>query len=284
MTSTERVSRVLRGQTADRTPICGIFSDPVKFKIAEKYGSFAAFEDKYEFDVAFIEDVPVIFEEKSLTDPESPEFYERISAKIKMHKQRGRFCCVTAHGFEVPEGSLKGVTDKRDLTAVYSRIADWNIRFAAHCFECGADMIHISSGLFAFESEIIYRQLLRVADYIRSKNKFVSFNTDGDISELLEIIAYTKFDCIFPWREGPNMPYSRWLDGYKDIFGIIGGLPAENVFTGGNITRTEHEIKRIFRLLRNRRWICCSTEAIGEESSVEEIEAAFDMIYKQARA
>ena len=54
MNSTERVARTIRGQETDRTPIYGWVAANLSGPISAAYGSVAAFEDKYEYDMAHL--------------------------------------------------------------------------------------------------------------------------------------------------------------------------------------------------------------------------------------
>ena len=54
MDSTERVRRTILGQPTDRQPIYGWVSANLTNELNAAYGSVAAFEDKYEFDMSHI--------------------------------------------------------------------------------------------------------------------------------------------------------------------------------------------------------------------------------------
>ena len=58
MTSRERVLHAIKGEPTDRTPIYGWVSANLSEEIKARYGSVAAFEDRYEFDVAHIFGAP----------------------------------------------------------------------------------------------------------------------------------------------------------------------------------------------------------------------------------
>jgi len=68
MNSTERVRRVITGQSADRTPIYGWCSGNFPEKVTEYFGSPAALEDRYEFDAAHIFGGPATYNEDSLNE------------------------------------------------------------------------------------------------------------------------------------------------------------------------------------------------------------------------
>ena len=54
MTSRELVIRTMKGENPGRTPVYGWVSANLSEQISEAYGSVAAFEDKYKFDMAHI--------------------------------------------------------------------------------------------------------------------------------------------------------------------------------------------------------------------------------------
>jgi len=45
----------------------------------------------------------------------------------------------------------------------------------------------------------------------------------------------------------------------------------------------EKEIRRIFSLLKGKRWICCTSHFVQKHCSVEDLTFAYELIYKLAR-
>lgn len=115
MNSTQRVRNTILGLETDRQPIYGWVSANLDEEISRQYGSVAAFEDHYEFDMAHIFGGPnpvneavveklkkeneemtpdLLLEADFITSPENPADYENIKASIAHHKERDRFCYV----------------------------------------------------------------------------------------------------------------------------------------------------------------------------------------------
>ena len=46
---------------------------------------------------------------------------------------------------------------------------------------------------------------------------------------------------------------------------------------------TEAEIRRVFGLLRGKRWICCTTHFVQKHCSVADLAFAYDLICRLAR-
>ena len=63
MTGYERVKRVITGKDYDRQPMYGWVWGNLGGEITEHWGSVAAFEDKYEFDIAHLFGGPYCFKE-----------------------------------------------------------------------------------------------------------------------------------------------------------------------------------------------------------------------------
>ena len=112
MNSTERVRNTILGKPTDRQPIYGWLEANLSEQLTEAYGSVAAFEDKYEFDMAHIFGGPGAFREDVLqqlreeneeltpdllleadifTSPDQPEEYENLKEALAFHKRRERF-------------------------------------------------------------------------------------------------------------------------------------------------------------------------------------------------
>ena len=79
------------------------------------------------------------------------------------------------------------------------------------------------------------------------------------------------------------MSYQLWLDKYSDRFAIMGGVCIQTTLGFGDLERLEREIRRVFSLLKNKRWICCTTHFVQHHCTLGELEFAFDLIYKLAR-
>ena len=64
MTSAQRVRNTILGKPVDRQPIYGWVIENLEGPIREHWGSVAAFEDHYEFDMAHIFGGPAVFNQE----------------------------------------------------------------------------------------------------------------------------------------------------------------------------------------------------------------------------
>ena len=78
------------------------------------------------------------------------------------------------------------------------------------------------------------------------------------------------------------MPYSLYLDKYQDKLGILGGICVQSALGFEDFERLEREIRRVFSILKGKRWICCTTHFVQEHCSIEELIFAFDLARKLA--
>ncbi len=321
MTSAERVKNAILGLPVDRTPIYGWVSANLSGPIASSYGYVSAFEDKYRFDAAHIFGGPgpfnntvinnirascdemtpdMLLDADIFTDPDRISDYQNIRGNIDFHKERGRFCYVQTPGFFENFNGIFKIEDQLlylaeypdELGELYRRQAEWTKKFADHCLECGADMIHISDDWGAQNNlmfspstwkKLIKPNLITVVDHVHSRGALASLHSDGCIAPVVDELADIGINCIHPWQESANMPYSLWLDNYSDRFAIMGGICVQTTLGFGNYRHLENEIRRVFSLLRGKRWICCTTHFVQNHCSLVELEFAFDLIYKLAR-
>ena len=321
MNSTERITRAILGKETDRTPIYGWVSANLRDELTAAYGSVAAFEDKYEFDMAHLFAGPHAFNdalinsirEKNdeltpdlLTDkdifltPDDPGSYQKLDTLLDFHKKRGRFCYIQTPGFFEQFNSVFGIENQLlwlamypdELGELYRRQADWTIKFAGHCIDHGVDMVHISDDwgaqkdlLFspALWRELIYPQMKRVVDYVHSRGCFCSLHSDGCVKKVADGIAQLGLDVVHPWQESAGMGYDLYLDNYADKFAILGGVCVQSAI--GLLPRDalEAEIRRVFGLLKGRRWVCCTTHYVQAHCSIEDLAFAYDLIYRLAR-
>ncbi len=321
MDSTERVRRAILGQPVDRTPIYGWLSANLSEPINRAYGSVTEFEDKYEFDAAHIFGGPNPFNDHVLNklraknDELTPDLlldadiftssdiigtYGNIRNAIDFYKKRGRFCYVQTPGFFENFNDVFGIENQlayiaeypEELGELYRRQAQWTLGFADRCIEYGADMIHISDDWGAQNnlmfSPNIWRRLIKpnlktVIDYVHSRKILVSLHSDGCVAPLAGEIAELGIDCVHPWQESAHMPYSLWLENYSELYAILGGICVQTTLGFGNTERLESEIRRIFGLLKDKRWICCTTHFVQDHCSIPELAFAYDLIYKLSR-
>jgi len=320
MNSTERVRRTILGQETDRQPIYGWVSANLSNEINAAYGSVAAFEDHYEFDAAhlfagpgaFRHDVldrlraeneeltpDLLVDEDFFTDPDVDACYDSVTNVLNFHKQRGRFCYIQTPGFFEQFNGIFGIENQLlylamypdELGELYRRQAQWTKVFAEHCIARGVDMIHISDDwgaqndlLFSPKlwKDLIYPNMKAVTDHVHERGCFVSLHSDGCVAKVTDGIAELGFDVVHPWQETAGMSYDLWLDKYSDKFAILGGVCVQSAIGLLPRDRLEEEIRRVFGLLKGKRWICCTTHFVQNHCSIEDLTFAYDLIYKLA--
>lgn len=321
MNSTERVRNTILGKATDRQPIYGWVSANLTDQITEKWGSVLAFEDKYEYDMAHIFGGPdafksdlleeikikndemtpdILLDEDIFTSPDNIADYEDIANSISLHKQRDRFCYVQTPGFFEQFNNVFGIQEQLmylavypdELNELYKRQADWTIRFADKCLNLGADMIHLSDDwgsqkdmMFSPQlwHEIIYPNMKRVVDYVHSRGAFASLHSDGCILKVADGVSELGLDVVHPWQENAGMSYDLYIEKYSDRFAILGGVCVQSALGILSRDELEAEIRRVFKKMRGKRWICCTTHFVQNHCSVEDLAFAYDLIYKLAR-
>ncbi|MGM9681325.1 MAG: uroporphyrinogen decarboxylase family protein [Eubacteriales bacterium] len=321
MNSTERVRNTILGLPTDRQPIYGWVSANLSDEISKVWGSVAAFEDHYEFDMAHLFGGPgpyrgdliqkireeqdeltpdLLIDEDLFTDPDRPEDYQNIADALRFHKERGRFCYVQTPGFFEPFNDVFGIENQLlylamypdELAELYRRQADWTIRFASHCLDLGVDMIHLSDDWGSQKDllfnpklwwELIYPNMKRVVDYVHSRGAFASLHSDGCILKVTDGIEKLGLDLVHPWQESAGMSYDVYLEKYADKFAVLGGVCVQSAIGILPKDRLEAEIRRVFGKLRGKRWICCTTHFVQSHCSMEDLAFAYDLIYRLAR-
>ena len=79
------------------------------------------------------------------------------------------------------------------------------------------------------------------------------------------------------------MSYDLYLDKYTDSFAIMGGVCVQTAIGILPQDKLEAEIRRVFKTLKGKRWIACTSHFVQDHCSIEDLEFAFDLIYKLAR-
>ena len=322
MDSTERVRRTILGLPTDRQPIYGWVAANLSDEITAAFGSVAAFEDHYEFDMShvfggpgpFREDVlnrlraendeltpDLLLDEDFFTDPDRIEDYDNIKKAIAFHKERGRFCYSQTPGFFENFNGLFGIENQLmylalyedELRELYLRAAEWNKRFAGHCIDLGIDMVHISDDWGAQNDlmfsprlwwDLIYPPMKTVVDYVHGRGCLCSLHSDGCIARVTDGVVKLGLDLVHPWQESAGMSYRTYLDKYQDKFALLGGVCIQTILGVVPRDRLDAEIRRVFGLLKGKRWICCTTHFVQNHCSMEDLTYAFDLIYELARS
>ena len=79
------------------------------------------------------------------------------------------------------------------------------------------------------------------------------------------------------------MSYDLYLNNYQDKFAILGGICIQTKLGLVGQDELEEDIRRVFGLLRGKRWIVCTTHFVQNHCSIEDLAFAYDLIYKLAR-
>jgi uroporphyrinogen decarboxylase len=321
MKSYDLVAQTIRGNNPGKTPIYGWIAWNLDWQNNQKYKTYQSFEDKYEFDMAHIFGGPNCFDDHQINALKAsgveitPEVllqipllpvdnmadYQSVIEQIKYYRgERERFCYMQSNGiFECLNGPL-GIQNHLmylalypdELKEVYRRQAEWNIKFNEHILELGIDMIHLSddwgsqnSLMFSKDmfSEMILPYHKMISNQVKKSGKFISLHSDGNINQALDGIIDIGFDVVHPWQETAGMSYETYLQNYSDQFAILGGICVQSSLGFGDYPKLERDIKRVFKALKGKRWICCTTHFVQDHCTFDELEFAYDLIYKLAK-
>ena len=99
----------------------------------------------------------------------------------------------------------------------------------------------------------------------------------------IDKLAELGFDMIHPWQESAGMSYDTYLEKYADQFAILGGVCVQTSLGLVSQERLEADIRRVFGLLKGKRWIACTTHFVQSHCTMEDLSFAFDLIYRLAR-
>ncbi len=322
MLSRERVITVIEHGKPDRIPIYGWVSANLSEPISERWGSVAAFEDRYEFDFAHLfggpqpyrgEDLnalrasvggpitPADLLDIELADPDDQSTYADVVAAVDHHKQqRGRFVYMQTPGiFECLNGPF-GIENHLtylalypdDLARVYQRQAEWNQAFALNCIDLGVDMVHVSDdwgaqvGLMFSPRmwwEMIYPYHKETCNAVKSAGAYLSLHSDGNVNAVIDGIIDLGFDVVHPWQESAGMSLTEHHDKYRDWFSVMGGLDVQTTIGFGKLDFLRSEIERVMRIYADGGLLFCTTHFVQDHCSMEELEFAFDTAYEMCR-
>lgn len=321
MNSRQLVSKVINGEKVSKTPIYGWVKANLEKELISEFGSVEKFEDKYEFDLAHIFGAPYVYgtdEIKKLKDSNvtiTPEMalelpfkkvdastdYKRVIKSLKFYQEdRQRFCYIQTPGIFESLNSLFGIENHlmymalypEQMKEIYKKQGLWNRENADHLIDLGVDMIHVSDDwgaqdtmMFSYNMfrEYIYSNHKLTCDRVKERGVFLSLHSDGNINTALDSVVELGYNVVHPYQETANMSYDIFLDKYKDKFAIMGGLCIQSTLGFGDFPRVKSEIERVFNILKDKRWIFCTTHFVQDHCSIEELKYAYDLALKLAK-
>ncbi len=316
----ERVIRVLQHKKPDRIPINGWLGN-LEDPITERFGSMGAFREKYEFDWAGVgrgpypwwrdplpelkeRDEPITpadMAQVPLSDPDEEEAYDEIKRGVQEHKEkRGKFVSATVYGiFEILNGVF-GIENHLmylalypdELKQLYQRQAEWNRVCAHNMLDLGVDMVHITDDwggqattLFSPQTwrELICPYHKITADAVKGRGAWLSLHSDGNVRPLVDGIVELGYDVLHPWQESAGMDLQDFHENYRDHLVVMGGLDVQTTIGFGDYERLEREIERVVRMFSDGGLMLCTSHAVQEHCSIEELVFAYDTIYRLIR-
>lgn len=310
----ERVIEVIRHRKPDRVPLSGWVFYNLKEPIDARYGSVAAFEDRFEFDFTHLFGGPSCYDENALNqlrqargeitpdvlldlplkDPNDMAAYRDVIEGIRHHKeQRGRFVYLQTPGiFEACNGCfgienhLAYLLDHEDtLREVYQRQAEWNCAFAMNGLDLGVDMIHVSDdwgsqNTLLFSPEI-WRRMIRpfhqvTCAAVKSRGAFLSLHCDGNFRAVLDDVLELGYQVVHPFQESAGMDLTEFRDRYRDRLTVMGGLCIQTTLGFGKLDFLEKEIRRVLGMFRDGGLLYCTSHFVQAHCSMDELEFAFN--------
>lgn len=283
------------------------FEDHYRFDMAHIFGGPALYEDeaiekcKKEAAASSEEFTPEMLLEVELSDPDDQSKYIDVIKALNFYsKDRERFCYVQSVGSFEGNNGYFGIEDHLcyiamypdELKELYLKQAKWRARVAENMLSLGVDMIHISDDWGAqnsmmFKSDFLKEAIMPthklVANAVKKQGALLSLHSDGCIVEALDCIKDIGFDLVHPWQETAGMSYDIYLQKYQNVFAILGGICIQSILGFGDYPQLEREIRRVFSLLKGKRFIACTTHFVQDHCSIEELTFAYDLILKLAK-
>ncbi len=319
MLSRERVIQTIRHERPDRVPIYGWLEWNVGDKIAERFGSFPAFEDHYEFDLAHLFGGPPCYAPDAfaslggrpvtpkdlldipMTDPNALEQYDGIVEGIRHHKEaRGRFVYAQTPGIFEALNGVFGIENhlmylalyEEELHQVYRRQAEWNRAFAMNCLDLGVDMVHVSDDwgseralLFSPQTwwRLIYPYHKITCDAVKARGAFLSLHCDGNFLSVLDGVKELGYDVVHPWQESAGMSLSEFHARHRGQLTVMGGLDVQTTIGFGRHDELVANIEEVLGQFTDGHLLYCTSHFVQDHCTIEELTLAFDTIYRVVR-
>lgn len=311
----ERVIATIEHRKPDRIPRYGWLGNLAE-RITERFGSVATFEDQYGFDLhhawakpwqyarealAFIRNdtgqaLPERVIQAPIHDPNDQAMYEPLKEQVRHHKkERGRFVYVQTPGLFEAHNGLFGIENhlmylmmyEKELREVYKRQAEWNKTFAMNCLDMGVDMVHVSDDwgaqtnlLFSPETwwNLIYPYHKITCDAVKQRGAYLSLHTDGNNNAILDGVVKLGYSVMHPFQESAGMSLEHFKDKYAGEFVVMGGIDVQTTLGFDNRDRLRGELKRVIDMFRDGGLILCTTHAVQEHCSIDELVYCYETV------
>ncbi len=311
----ERVIATIKREKRDRMPRYGWLGN-MREPITQAFGSVAAFEDRYEFDLAHAFGRPWQYTRESLDfirsgsgealpervvqapmhDVDDEQMYAPVVEAVRHHKlARERFVYVQTPGLFEAHNGLFGIENHllylmmypAELHEVYRRQAEWNRRWAMNCLDIGVDMVHVSDDWGAQQDllfspdiwwELIYPYHKVTVDAVKKRGAFVSLHSDGNIRSVLDGVVKLGYDVVHPFQESAGMSLTDFKRDYRRSFAVMGGIDVQTTLGFGRLEQLRRELERVVGMFAEDGLVLCTTHAVQDHCSIEELMYCYDTV------
>lgn len=237
-----------------------------------------------------------------LSDPNDMAHYEVVKEWVRHHKEeRGRFVAVRhSAGFEGLNSALGFenqlvylLTDPEGMREVYHRLSEWVVAYANNCFDLGADMLLVSDDWGAQDAlmfspkvwwDLLYPAHRQIVDGLRKRrDKYLALHSDGNVSAILGGIAKLGYHAFHPFQESAGMDLAVFKNQYREKFTVMGGIDVQTTLGFGKRDFLKQELVRVIGMFPDGGLILCTSHAVQEHCTMDELAYAFDTIHDLVR-
>ena len=236
----------------------------------------------------------------TLPDPHDPRRYERFPAFCAENADR---FLMGGIGFSLFERAwtLRGMenllidmaTEPEFVDGLLDRIADWNLAVIDHLLEFPIDAVHLGDdwgqqrGLImgpAHWKRFIKPRLKRMYERIKSKGKFVSIHSCGDIRLALPDLIDIGLDMFNPFQP-EVMDVEKVKRKYGRHLTFHGGISTQKTLPYGKPDEVRAEVrKRIATIGKDGGYVCAPAHDVPGDVPLENLLALIDELQNQKPA
>ena len=131
--------------------------------------------------------------------------------------------------------------------------------------------------------DLIYPYHKITCDSVLSRDTYLSFHSDGNISSVIDGVIKLGYQVVHPYQESAGMDLYEYKSKYTNLFTVMGRLDIQTTLGFGKLDFLRAEIERVLRLFADGGMLFCTSHFVQAHCTIDELTFAYDTVYELCR-